>query len=253
MAISNDFSGDLNFWHQRYNQQAGWTLEARRYIFRQIGLKKSTPILEVGSGTGAVLSSLYQDGYTQLWGLDIDRAALKRTAYGCAICGDAHHLPFSSGSLSLTLCHFLLLWVKDPLTVLCEMRRVTLPGSWVVALAEPDYTHRIDEPAELKPLGAAQTDSLAAQCADVSIGARLGELFHQAGLANIENGVIRPKAPALFTDEEFELEWTVLRRDLAGRIPETQFQRWYNLDRLAAIRGERQQYVPIHFAFGQVI
>jgi len=61
-------SPNLDFWHQRYTQQAGWTLEARRYIFRQIGLEKFAAILEVGSGTGAILSSLYQDGYTHLFG-----------------------------------------------------------------------------------------------------------------------------------------------------------------------------------------
>lgn len=244
-------SPNLDFWHQRYTQQVGWTLETRRYIFRQIGLEKFAAILEVGSGTGAILSSLYQDGYTHLFGLDIDRAALDKSALGDCVCGDAHQSPFPSNSFSLSLCHFLLLWVKDPFKVIREMHRVTLPGGWVVALAEPDYSRRIDAPAELKPLGAAQSESLAAQGADVSIGARLGDLFQRAELADIETGVIMPWAPGLFTDEEFELEWAVLRRDLAGRISDTQLQHWYDLDRLAAIRGDRQHYVPIHFAFGQ--
>lgn len=242
---------DLDFWHQRYTQQAGWTLAARRYIFRQIGLEKTAAILEVGSGTGAILSSLYHDGYTHLFGLDMDQAALARSTQGFGVCADAHHLPFPAESFSLTFCHFVLLWVKDSLKVVREMRRVTLPGGWVVALAEPDYSRRNDAPAELEPLGAAQSESLAAQGADVSIGARLGDLFQRAELADIETGVIMPWAPGLFTDEEFELEWAVLRRDLAGRISDTQLQHWYDLDRLAAIRGDRQHYVPIHFAFGQ--
>jgi SAM-dependent methyltransferase len=245
-------SPNLDFWHLRYTQQAGWTSEARRYIFRQIGVNKSASILEVGSGTGAVLSSLYNDGYTHLFGLDIDRAAMAKSAHGVGVNADAHHLPFPSGTFSVTICHFLMLWVKNPLFVLEELRRTTRPGGWTVALAEPDYSHRTDKPAELEPLGAAQTASLIAQGADVSIGARLGELFRRAGLENIEMGVITPQVPELFTGEEFELEWAVLRRDLAGRAHESQLQHWYDLDRLAGIRGNRQRYVPVHFAFGQV-
>jgi SAM-dependent methyltransferase len=243
---------DLEFWHARYAQQVGWTLAARRYIFEQIGLKKSSTILEAGSGTGALLSSLHQDGYAHSTGLDIDLPSLLFSAPHREVCGDAHHLPIAQSAVSLAICHFLLLWVRDPQAVICEMQRSIHPGGWVVALAEPDYTRRVDKPKELADMGKAQTEALTAQGADVSIGARLGELFHRAGLENIETGVIQPQEPGIFTDEEFEMEWAVLRRDLAGRVPENQLQRWYDLDRLAAIRGDRQHYVPIHFAFGQV-
>ena len=243
---------DLDFWHQRYTQQVGWTFEARRYIFDQIKLNNSSTILEVGSGTGALLSSLLYDGYAQLTGLDIDFASLKKSSFVRAVCGDAHQLPFPPGAFSLVICHFLLLWVRDPLVVLKEMRRVVRTGGWVVALAEPNYTQRVDTPSELAELGKAQTDALASLGADVDIGSNLGELFYQAGLVNVETGIIQPQEPSLFTDEEFELEWAVLRRDLAGRVSENQLQRWYDIDRLAAIRGESQHYVPIHFAFGEV-
>lgn len=242
---------DLDFWHKRYAQQVSWTLEARRYIFDQIKLDKSASILEVGSGTGALLSSLLEDGYAHTSGLDIDFSSLERYSSSSAICADAHQLPFKNGAYTLVICHFLLLWVRDPLVVVREMRRAVRPGNWVVALAEPDYTRRVDQPKELQPMGEAQTKALAGQGADVSIGSRLGELFHQAGFSNIETGVIQPQVPGLFTDEEFEMEWAVLRRDLAGRVPDDQIQTWYDLDRLAAIRSDRQHYVPVHFAFGQ--
>jgi SAM-dependent methyltransferase len=224
----------------------------RRYIFEQIGLDKSSHILEVGSGTGALLSSLLQDGYAHYTGLDIDLPSLVFSSADNAVCADAHRLPFPPGQFDLAICHFLLLWVRDPQAVICEMQRAIHPGNWVVALAEPDYTQRVDQPSELAEMGKIQADALISQGADIAIGARLGELFHRAGLENIETGVIQPQEPGIFTDEEFEIEWAVLRCDLAGRVPENQLQRWYDLDRLAAIRGDRQHYVPIHFAFGQV-
>jgi len=243
--------GDLDFWHTRYTQQVGWTLAARRYIFEQIGLDKYARILEVGSGTGALLCSIHQDGYAHCMGLDIGLSSLLFSTSIREICGDAHSLPFLHGVFDLAICHFLLLWVRDPLVVLKEMRRAVCPGGWVVALAEPDYIQRVDQPVESVEMGNAQTEALIAQGADVAIGSRLDELFTQAGLEKIETGIIQPQEPGIFTDEEFELEWSVLRRDLTGRVPEAQLQRWYDLDRLAAIRGDRQHYVPIHFAFGQ--
>ena len=225
---------------------------ARRYIFDQIGLETSSTILEVGSGTGALLTSIHQDGYAHCKGLDIDLPSLLFSLSNQEICADAHHLPIKSGVFDLAICHFLLLWVRDPQAVICEMQRAVHPGGWVVALAEPDYTQRADKPDELAEMGKAQTDALIGQSADVSIGMRLGKLFHQAGFSSVDTGVIQPQEPGLFTDEEFELEWAVLRRDLVGSVPENQLQRWYDLDRLAAIRGDRQHYVPIHFGFGQV-
>ncbi|MBM3138430.1 MAG: methyltransferase domain-containing protein [Chloroflexi bacterium] len=244
---------DLDFWHTRYTQQVGWTLAARRYIFDQIQLDKAARILETGSGTGALLSSLHHDGYAHLYGLDIDLPSLLFSSHNHAVCADAHHLPFLTNSFNLAICHFLLLWVRDPLTVIKEMSRVTQPGGWVVALAEPDYSRRVDKPDELAGLGKAQTESLSAQGADVAIGSRLENLFFQAGMEKIETGIIQPQAPGIFTDEEFELEWAVLRRDLAERVTGDQLQRWYDLDRLAAICGDRQHYVPIQFAFGKVL
>ena len=65
------------------------------------------------------------------------------------------HIPIRS--FDIVYCHFLLLWVNDPLQVVREMARV---GQSVLALAEPDYSQRVDEPAALKPLGEWQTEAL---------------------------------------------------------------------------------------------
>lgn len=242
---------DLKFWHARYLQQVGWSLEARRYIFRKISLAKSAPILEVGSGTGALLSSLRDDGFTHMVGLDIDLPALHFSAFSPSVCADAHALPFPSGAFSLAICHYLLLWVRDPLTILREMCRFTPPGGWVVALSEPDYTAREDHPAELAPLGRAQTRSLTSQGADVGIGARLGDLFRQVGLRNVETGILTPQRPGIFDEQDFDLEWAILRHDLHGRLSVSELNCLYEFDRQAALHGDRHHYVPTHFAFGQ--
>ncbi len=244
---------DIDFWHRRYAQQVSWSLEARRYIFNKIGLKKCNSILEVGCGSGALLSSLYQNGYAQLTGLDIDLHILTKFPMHCAICADAHALPIASSSYTVVICHFLLLWLSHPHIALKEMRRAAQLGGWVIALAEPDYSARVDNPPELLFLGRAQTKALIAQGANVTIGAFLGELFEQAGLVHIETGIIQPKEFSSFNENDFEMEWAVLRRDLAGYISPQKMRSWYHLDRRAALRGESIHYVPIHFAFGQKI
>ena len=99
-------------------------------------------------------------------------------------------LPFAGGQFDSVYCHFTLLWVADPLRVLCEARRPLQTGGWVLALAEPDYGGRIDYPETLAETGRLQAESLRRQGADIQLGRRLRALFHQAGLRNIESGVV---------------------------------------------------------------
>jgi SAM-dependent methyltransferase len=51
--------------------------------------------------------------------------------------GDANPLPFQDGEMDLTLCQTLLIHVPDPVQVIEEMKRITRPGQWVVAM-EPN-------------------------------------------------------------------------------------------------------------------
>ena len=154
-------SRETDFWHKRYTQQVRWTLETRRYIFDCIGAHPSQRILEVGCGSGAVLASLSEDGFNNTFGIDKDLQCVGADQTKTVADADAYNLPFSQASFDICLCHFLLLWIADPLAVLKEMQRIVKPGGWVLALAEPDYGGRIDFPPELEALGQAQSKALA--------------------------------------------------------------------------------------------
>ena len=65
--------GKLMNWHARYTQQANWTRKLREYLFERTGLKTATRILEVGCGTGAILSEIQTKAPH---GLDIQPASL---------------------------------------------------------------------------------------------------------------------------------------------------------------------------------
>jgi len=242
-------------WHRRFVQQAAWTSELRSYLFRQAEAGSSARILEVGCGTGATLSVLTTPAI--LYGLDLDAARLKlarrHAPQAILTCGNALRLPYATGSFDITFCHFLLLWVGEPLQALLEMKRVTRIGGSILAMAEPDYTGRVDKPEALAVLGRLQAEALRAQGADPSLGRRLAGLFQQAGLQIIQAGALQSDEKHTPSPEEWALEWEVLEDDLAGCLPVEEMQRLKRLDENAWQRGERRLYVPTYFAWGRTM
>jgi ubiquinone/menaquinone biosynthesis C-methylase UbiE len=236
-------------WHSRYLQQAEWTRDLRTYLFEQAGLNKARRVLEVGCGTGAILRDLVTPASLQ--GLDLDAAALAECRIHVPVVSltrsDAHFLPYPDQSFDIVYCHFLLLWVHDPLRVVREMARV---GRSVLALAEPDYSQRIDEPATLKPLGKWQTEALRRQGANPSFGAMLAETFYEAGIKLIETGPIQGQT-VMRSVEDWENEWAVIEADLEGFVADREIQKMKKLDEDARQQGKRALRVPTFFAWGK--
>ena len=240
-------------WHRRYLQQAQWTLDLRSYLFKQVGLNETNRVLEVGCGTGAILSEV--PAHASLHGLDIDREAIGQchvhVPSGSLVQGNARQLPYADKTFDIVYCHFLLLWVNDPLQALLEMKRVAKTGAHILAFAEPDYTQRVDQPLELVPLGRWQAESLRRQGADPGLGARLADLFFRAGIELLETGTIQG-AETDPSHTDWETEWAVIEADLAGLIPPDEVQKMKSLDQVARARGERVLHVPTYFAWGRV-
>lgn len=238
-------------WHRRYLQQAKWTRDLRTYLFKKAGLDTASNVLEVGCGTGAILSEL--PNHISHYGLDIDAAALDQCQVNAPaaslVLGNALELPYSNQVFDIVYCHFLLLWVSDPLQVLFEMKRVAKSGAHVIAFAEPDYTARVDEPPELVPLGKWQAESLKRQGADPGLGARLDDLFFEAGIQLIETGTIQ-NSGFDSSPEEWEIEWAVIESDVAGSISSGDIHKMKKLDQQARATGQRVLHVPTYFAWG---
>jgi SAM-dependent methyltransferase len=241
-------------WHARFLQQAGWTRDLRAYLFERAGLSRARRVLEVGCGTGAVLTEIHTPA--AIHGLDIDLARLAEARLHASAarltCGDAQALPYPSQTFDITFCHYLLLWVHDPLQTLLEMKRVTRPDGYILSLAEPDYGSRVDEPKSLVPLGGWQTESLLRQGADPYLGSKLAGLFQQAGIQIIETGTVQEPREHPRSTDEWKLEWDILEADLAGAVPAQKIRKMKLLDEQAWVRGRRVLYVPTYFAFGIV-
>jgi SAM-dependent methyltransferase len=254
-------------WHRRYTEQARWTADLRRYLLMQVRLSPQARLLEVGCGTGAVLSEIKTPSASELrslaegvYGIDMALPSLRLARQhvpGAALaCADAHRLPFADASFDLVLAHFLLLWVKDPLRVLNEMRRVARPGGAVMALAEPDYGGRVDYPAALAQVGAWQAASLQAQGADPNAGRKLAGWLCAAGLAEVQAGVLGGQWQAQRLDPAaLDSEWQVISADLqalpGASIPAAETARLRRLDEAARREGERVLFVPTFYAWGK--
>jgi SAM-dependent methyltransferase len=236
-------------WHKRFTQQARWTQDLRSYIYPIVGLAEADKILDLGCGTGALLGELQSQSGGRVFGLDIHSGNLRlaRGLEGVLLTqGDAHQLSYPQDTFDITLCHFTLMWVTDPASVIAEMLRVTRPSGVVMALAEPDYGGRIDYPIELEQIGGWQTESLSAQGADPFMGRKMAGLFTRAGMGNIQTGVLGAQWMGAPSQNEIDIEWEVMRSDLKDKIPEE----LEVLDKTAYETGERVLFVPTFYAIG---
>jgi ubiquinone/menaquinone biosynthesis C-methylase UbiE len=243
-------------WHNRFLQQARWTEAVRRFLFHQADLAHAESVLEVGCGSGAILADLTRQNHAPVIGIDVNleflRLAQNNAPESKIICGDGFYLPFADNTYTITFCHYFLLWLKNPLEAVKEMKRVTRPGGYVLALAEPDYGGRIDHPEVLVWLGQQQSRSLERQGANPLIGRKIKGLFSQAGLHNIQAGILGGQWGENFNSAEHKSEWDVLKTDLLGSMTENELEELEQIDLAAWQKGERILYVPTFYSWGKV-
>lgn len=242
--------------HSRYLVQAAWTASIREQLFDSIQIHGTHKVLEVGSGTGVISAEISQQFPLESVGVDIDRSAVTfannidpASSY---LAGDGNNLPFQPAVFDVAVCHFLLLWVEDPEKILDEMVRVTKPGGWVLALAEPDYGGRIDYPRELETVGQRQIQALLDQGAKPYLGRTLRALFHATQLTEIRSGLLGGEWQGSPDEDQLESEWETLAQDLSHLLPADEIEQFRRIDRKAWKMGTRVLFVPTFYAAGRV-
>lgn len=213
-------------------------------------------MLEVGSGTGAILSTAPKAPGGSLIGIDLDfqRLQYSKNHHGqiAHASGNGLLLPFPPETFEHTFCHYLLLWVPDPLKVLLEMKRVTKKGGLIAVFSEPDYGGRIDFPFELEKMKQAQIESLRRQGADPFMGRKIPQLLKAIDLRSITAGILQWQGTESEIGDEFVSEWKVIHHDLDGAIAEFELQELLNLDQKARQDEVRVQYTPVFYGWGIV-
>jgi len=248
-------SMNLEDWHKRYLRQSQWTKDIRRHLFGKREPKSGERVLEVGVGTGAVASQVAADYQCRVVGIDIafDSLCFARSLFHPCDCiqADARLLPFPNSAYTITYCHYVLMWVRHPVTVLAEMRRVTQSGGYVIALAESDYAARIDFPPPLDKIGRLQTQSLEGQGADIQMGRKLGHLFHETGFSEIEVGILGSQWCTRISQDIDETEWDALHSDIGNTVINEELANYRKLDAYARKKGERVLFIPTFYAVGK--
>lgn len=241
-------------WHNRYLLQAGWTRNLRNFILNKLGIQSGHKLLEVGSGTGALIPD-FRNLHAKPFSLDIDfqrmvfaRKALKDLP---GICANGVNIPFAENSFDFSVCHYLLLWTSDPLAILREMVRVTKKGGAVIAFAEPDYSSRIDFPDVFDYIGHLQNNSLQFQGIDLKMGRKLGNLFRQCGLESVKLGLLAGewREP---NEVMFDAEWDMIAWDLGGIVPVDEILALKEKAKTSWLTGEATVFIPTFYAYGLV-
>jgi SAM-dependent methyltransferase len=241
-------------WDRQFARQAEWTRATRGHLYRRANLLRAERVLDVGSGTGVVTEELATRTDGQVMGVDLDAfmVAYARERGGRAEyrVGDAHDLPFRDGWFDVTVCHFLLMWCRDPVQAAGEMVRVTRPGGTVLVCAEPDYGGRIDHPD--LPVGRWQMEALRREGADPCLGRRLRGLFALPGARRVEVGVIPGLWDPATLRAEFDGEWALWERSLTGVVPPDELARVKAADLQATEEGSRLVFMPVFYALVRV-
>jgi SAM-dependent methyltransferase len=241
-------------WDAQYARQADWTRATRTYLYRRAKLAHTSHVLDVGSGTGVVTEEVAARTQGQVIGIDNDPRMITyaRSRQGKAEyrLGDAHDLPFAASWFDVTVCHFLLLWCREPAQAAAEMVRVTRPGGVVLVCAEPDYGGRLDHPD--LPLREWQIAALRGEGADPFLGRKLRALFALPAVRQIEVGLIAGLWDLDDLRREFEGEWALWQHSLEGQVPLHELARAKAAGRAAIESGKRLIFVPVFFALVQV-
>ena len=211
MMIRNPIHAD-----KRYSHQTQWSRPLREYIYGKFSKGVPLSILEVGCGTGSVIRRMTEElseRTARITGIDIDYEAIryasrKSTESFCTGAGEA--LPFPANMFDLVFCHYLLLWVPDPVKILKEMKRVTVSGGICAAMAEPCYAEMTATPESIRDLAVLQRKKLISRGIDPETGSRLAEYFRKAGLSSIDFGQYKKTA---MTDDYLRSEIRQMAED----------------------------------------
>lgn len=243
-------------WHNRFLEQSLWTIEARKHILKDIQILEKPKILEIGSGTGVILNQTEEMTNSKVIGLDINWKNLRINKNLIPdqniICADGYKIPLLSNHFELVFCHYLLLWVYDPIAMLNEIKRVVQKGGWICCFAEPDYLGRIDFPDELKEIGLEQNLGLEKQGVRLDTGRHLVSWLKNSGLSNIRWGILGSHQIESSKRETNAKEWMITKNDLTHHFLPNQIanaeKQYFHIQE----EGSQIIFIPTFYAYAQV-
>jgi SAM-dependent methyltransferase len=181
----------------RLRRQADELAPESAALLDRVGLARGQRALDLGCGPRGVLELMYERAMPggNVVGLDADpnHVAMARDLVATLglsdvdiVAGDARRTGLASNSFDVVHARTLLITVPEPGIVLSEMVRLARAGGWVASL-EPDTEWAICYPPHpaFDRLCEIFTIAFSRNGADPHMGRRLGDLYRNAGLTEI--------------------------------------------------------------------
>lgn len=242
-------------WHERFLQQAEWSRSIRAFILKKIQLQPAAKVIEIGCGTGAITDDLQGNISSNITGLDLNPDFLqffrKRSANAQVVAADGYESPFPNDYFDLVYCHFLLLWIKNPVNLMLEMRRISNKNGWVCCFAEPDYHGRIDFSEHDHEIGQLQNQSLRQQGVNLETGRQMTSWFLQAGFESIQWGIMGTQRTYSSIPENDESETKILQYDLNQLLNQDFYSRKILSHSEDDIKVQFTSFIPTFYAYAQ--
>lgn len=222
-----------------------WNIDRR--ILSEWDSEAKPTALDVGCGHGDVTEIISE--LLDVKGVDVDEASVEfcRKRGLIVEVAAAEKLPFDDSSFDVVCCSFLMLWLKNPLMALREMKRVS--RRWVACLAEPDIGGRLDHPQELWGLRELVANGIRSEGGDPYVGRKLREMFISCGM-DADIGVHGGVWPLEKLREESEAEWKYIELTAETDSKEG-FRALKRAWEESLSRGSMFQYNPVFYAFAK--
>lgn len=232
-------------------RQAAWSSHQRRYLYRKVGLRRRSRVLDAGCGPGDVTVEIAGLARGEVTGVDIDPEMVEHASRAhpgvTFVEADCARLPFPGGSFDLVATHFVFMWLGDLEKAVREMVRVLAPGGILLASAEPDYGGLVEYPEHTEFSGAV-TSALERAGADPLAGRKLAPALRSAGLG-VRQGVSATPWEGETLRVEFEARKDMYLRDLTSVLGEAGAGRVL-ADEAAMVARGKMVMVPLFWALG---
>jgi SAM-dependent methyltransferase len=247
---------DVAFQDEQLRRQLLWLKESWLWLLETKVLASKSPgtprlkALEVGCGPGYVMELLAN--HFDVAGVDRDEGMVQKAHNRGlkVIQADAYDLPCENDSFDLVYCSFLMLWLKDPIKAISEMKRVA--KHWVICLAEPDYGGRIDYPDELRSLTGCLAKEIIELGGDPYVGRKLRSFFIQNGMEG-EVGVHQGVWSHDTLRNQSDQEWAIIEKAAEPNIDSVTLRRGRAVWEEALKNGSLFQFNPVFYALGRKV
>lgn len=250
---------ELDDFIKKLQLQALETAEERLPLYLEIGLKDAGLVLDVGCGSGVVTKDIARLTKGTVLGIDgsfdmirVAKEILKGHPNVILCLGGAQNLPFNDEEFDIVTCNLLLMWVKNPQTVVNEMARVTKSGGTVLASLEPDYGGKIHWPEHKKVDPLFSGEAIRKKKGDPHIGRKLRALFTTAGLKTTV-GIGNSRIWSCEEDKEYYLHardfYIKVMRD--ARLSEKEIDNWEYEYLKSLDDGIQLNFFPQFYAIGK--